>query len=149
LARGRGEQLSPVLTGSDLHVVVAFPPVSLSTAAVYGQLKVPQTARSSLSFRTAFEQNDRQAMSSLMMNRLSEPALEILPQLGDLMESLWQSGLQPCQLTGSGSACFGIARDAKHAQEVVGRLRIELQPGVLLQAAQMVSAAAPIDIQPS
>ena len=148
-AQGRGEILSPVPTETGLHFVVAFPAMSLSTAAVYGQLEVPQTPVSSSSFRTAFQQSDREAMSSVMMNRLSEPASEILPQLGELVESLWQSVLQPCQLTGSGSACFGIARDAQHAQAVVERLRIELQPGVLLQAAQMVPAAAPIEIKPS
>ena len=83
------------------------------------------------------------------MNRLTEPAMEILPQLDELLKSLWQSGLQPCQLTGSGSACFGIADDAEHAQDVVKRLKTELQPGVLLQAAQTVPAAAPIQIEPS
>lgn len=149
LARGRGELLSPILTRTCIHFVVAFPAVSLSTAAVYSQLNVPKLPISSSSFRSAYQRGEHGAMARAMMNRLSEPALRILPQLDDLVKSLWQSGLQPCQLTGSGSACFGIARDAKHAQDVVKRLKIELQPGVLLQATQTVPASAAIDIEPS
>lgn len=148
-AQGRGELLSPILTRTSLHFVVAFPAVSLGTAAVYGQLVVPKRPVSSSSFRSAYESAEYGAMAKAMMNRLSEPALSILPQLDDLMKSLWQSGLQPCQLTGSGSACFGIARDAQHAQDVVKRLRNELQPGVLLRAAQTVVASASIHIEPS
>lgn len=148
-ATGRGEVLSPLVTRTSIHFVVAFPAVSLSTAAVYGHLNVPPSPVDSAGFRTAFARGDRQSMAMAMMNRLSEPAMEILPQLDELLKSLWQSGLQPCQLTGSGSACFGIADDAKHARDVVKRLKTELQPGVLLQAAQTVPAAAPIEIKPS
>lgn len=148
-ASGRGEVLSPVSMRTPIHFVVAYPPVSLSTAAVYRRLRVPSNPIQSKAFLAAFSDEDREQMSSRMMNRLAEPALEILPQLGELIESLWQSGLQPCQLTGSGSACFGIANDFEHAQDVVKRLKTELQPGVLLQVVQTVPAAAPIVIEPS
>lgn len=148
-ATGRGERITPLQMRTSIHFVVAYPAVSLSTAAVYGRLIVPERPVSSSLFRAALQRGDVAGMSATMMNRLSEPALEILPQLGDLLESLWQSGLQPCQLTGSGSACYGIANDGPHAQGVVKRLLIELQPGVLLRAARTVSAAAPIEIEPS
>ncbi|MCO8121785.1 4-(cytidine 5'-diphospho)-2-C-methyl-D-erythritol kinase [Stieleria sp. TO1_6] len=149
LARGRGEKLSPIATRTSIHFVVAFPNFSLSTASVYGALRVPKVAIDSAAFLAAFGAGDKLEMGQTMFNRLAEPALEIMPRLGELIESLWQSGLRPCQLTGSGSACFGIAEDAEHATDVVKRLKIELQPGVLLQAAQTVSAAASIEIEPS
>ena len=148
-ATGRGERLSPLLTRTSIHFVVAYPPAALSTGGVYGRLKVPPEPVSSHDFRRAFLGGDGASMQQAMMNRLSEPALEILPELGDLVESLWQSGLQPCQLTGSGSACFGVAKDSGHARDVVNRLKIELQPGVLLRAVQAVPAAAPVKIEPS
>jgi 4-diphosphocytidyl-2-C-methyl-D-erythritol kinase len=149
LAQGRGERLTPIQTRTSIHFVVAFPPISLSTAAVYQRLRVPPSPQSSSEFLQAFERDDRHLMAQKMMNRLAEPALEIQPRLDDLIECLWQSGLQPCQLTGSGSACFGIARDRQHAMDVVKRLEFELQPGVLLRAAQTVPAAAAIEIEPS
>ncbi|WP_182865998.1 4-(cytidine 5'-diphospho)-2-C-methyl-D-erythritol kinase [Stieleria mannarensis] len=149
LATGRGELLSPLQTCPSIHFVVAYPSVSLSTAGVYAQLNVPPHPVGSGSFLQAMARQDRESMGREMMNRLTEPALKILPQLNELLESLWQSGLQPCQLTGSGSACFGIARDAEQAKDIVKRLKTELQPGVLLRMAQTVPAATPIEIEPS
>lgn len=148
-AQGRGERLTPIRTRTSIHFVVAFPPISLSTAAVYRRLRVPRSPQSSSEFLKALERDDHRLMAQKMMNRLAEPALEMQPALDDLIECLWQSGLQPCQLTGSGSACFGIARDARHAMDVVKHLKFELQPGVLLRAAQTVPAAAAIEIEPS
>ncbi len=148
-ARGRGELLEPLHECTPLHAVVVYPAVGLSTPEVYGRLKVPLTPTSANGFIESFQLGNTGDLASQMINRLSEPALEIFPELGELIESLWQSGLQPCQLTGSGSACFGVARDAVHAREVLTRLKIELQPGVLLKAVRTVSSAAPIEIRPS
>ena len=148
-ATGRGEMLSPIHTGTSIDFVVAYPAAGLSTAAVYRKLRVPSKPQTSAAFRSALEAGDRDSMSELMMNRLSEPALEILPQLRDLRDSLWQSDEQTCQLTGSGSAMFAVMRDADHAQEVVNRLRIQLTPGVLLRVARTVPAAAHIETVPS
>ncbi|QEF96028.1 4-diphosphocytidyl-2-C-methyl-D-erythritol kinase [Stieleria maiorica] len=148
-ATGRGERLLPLQICPLIHFVVAYPSVSLSTAGVYAQLNVPQHPVGSASFLQAMDREDRESMGRAMMNRLSEPALKILPQLSELLESLWQCGLQPCQLTGSGSACFGIAKDAEQAKDIVKRLKTELQPGVLLRVARTVPAATPIEIEPS
>lgn len=148
-ATGRGEVISPLSMRTSIHFVVAYPAASLSTAEVYRQLKVPSKPVSSDAFLAGLRSGERESIGKSMMNRLSEPALKILPQLGELLESLWHCGLQPCQLTGSGSACFGIANDAEHAKDVVKRLQIELQPGVLLRAVQAVPAATPIEVEPS
>ena len=146
-AGGRGELLSPLSMSKSLDFVVAYPNAALSTALVYQKLKVPLNPVNSAAFIEACNQNDQDRIGGNMMNRLYEPALEILPRLGELMESLWQSGLQPCQLTGSGSACYGIAKNAAHAKEIVKRLSVDLQPGVMLRAAKAVSAAAPIEMK--
>ena len=148
-AGGRGELITPLTKRTGIHFVVAYPPHRLSTAKVYGALQVSPQPVSSKRFIDAWERGDEQAVLKAMMNRLSEPASKILPQLHDLIESLWQSGLQPCQLTGSGSACFGIARDADHAFDALKRLESQLQPGVLLRVAHTIPAAAPIKITPT
>lgn len=146
-ATGRGEILTPLKSCPTLDLVVAYPNASLSTADVYRGLKVSNTPIDSSGFIEAFQRGDRDAMSRTMMNRLTEPALKILARSGELIESLWQSGLQTCQLTGSGSACFGLAQSAEQAQDVVKRLKVKLQPGVMLRAVQTVPAAAPIEIE--
>lgn len=147
-ARGRGELLSPVFRRTPLHFVVAFPSNSLSTASVYRQLRVPEDPVDASRFLETFQGGQIDHLTNVMMNRLTAPALEIMPTLSDLLRSLEQSGLQPCQLTGSGSACFGIATDSDEARTVVEQLRSELQPGALVQAVQMVSPVSPVVVQP-
>ena len=146
-ARGRGEQLTPVMRRTPLHFVVAFPNNGLSTAAVYRQLRVPEDPVDTSSFLDVFQSDQNDQLTNVMMNRLTKPALEIMPRVGDLLRSLEQSGLQPCQLTGSGSACFGVARDAEEARTVVEQLRSDLQPGTLVQAVQMVPPVSPVVVE--
>lgn len=146
-ATGRGEVLTPLHARPSLALVLAYPNKGLSTAAVYKQLRLPESPCNSSAFITAFESGERSAMASSMMNRLTQPALEILPRSGELIESLWQIGLQPCQLTGSGSACFGLAENTEHAHDAVERLKVDLQPGVMLRVVHTVSATAPIEIE--
>ena len=148
-ATGRGEILEPITRRTSIHFVVAYPNRGLSTAEVYRRLRVPDSPISSEAFIAAFGAEEDAVAMQQVMNRLSEPALGIMPRLSDLIESLWQSDLRPCQLTGSGSACFGVARDSDHAHAVVERLKVDLQPGVLLRAVQMVAPASPIVIEPS
>ncbi|MCD0460448.1 4-(cytidine 5'-diphospho)-2-C-methyl-D-erythritol kinase [Roseiconus lacunae] len=148
-ASGRGEILQPVDMRTDLFFVVGYPPASLATKDVYGRLRVPAEPISSKGFLASLRANSLEDLTSLMINRLSEPALEIRPELSELLESLWKSGLQPCQLTGSGSACFGIARDAEFAQTALKQLRANQSVPALWRATRSVAAAATIEIDPS
>lgn len=145
-AGGRGERLTPIDVEMAMSFVVAYPPVALSTARVYGELTVPSSPFTSERFQSLLFKREFDVAQREMRNRLQEPAERILPRTSELLDSLWKSGLQTCQLTGSGSACFGIARDHAHAIEVAERLKQELQPGHLVRAVQSVAAAAPIEI---
>ncbi|MCC9600796.1 4-(cytidine 5'-diphospho)-2-C-methyl-D-erythritol kinase [Stieleria sp. JC731] len=144
-ATGRGEILQPVDMRTAIHFVVGYPPASLPTIEVYRRLKVPAAPINSSGFLAALRNDRAEDLATSMMNRLSEPALEIFPELNELLESLWQSGLQPCQLTGSGSACFGIARDAEHAQQALQQLKTIHSVPALWRATRSVSAAATIE----
>ena len=146
-ATGRGERLTVVHRPTTLHFVVAYPSRSLSTGTVYRQLRVPEDPVNTSRFLEVFERDQFDELTNVMMNRLTEPALEIMPGLRHLLDSLEQSGLQPCQLTGSGSACFGLARDSDEARTVVEQLRSELQPGALVQAVQMVPPVSPVVVE--
>jgi 4-diphosphocytidyl-2-C-methyl-D-erythritol kinase len=147
-ARGRGEQIEAIPWAKTIYFVVAYPARMLSTAEVYGQLRVPTNPQSADGFLSELERHRWDSLGAVMINRLTQPALALHPPLGELLESMWRSGLEACQLTGSGSACFGIARSAEHALEVTERLRGRLQPGVLLRASETVAASAPVEIVP-
>lgn len=148
-ATGRGEKVAPLAISSDFdpsetYLLIAYPPIPLSTAKVYSALRIPKYPVSSAKFRQALQSNNREQWESSMMNRLSEVAEEITPQVKDLLKSLWKSGLETCQLTGSGSACFGVASNFENASRILNALQSDLTPGVLLRLARITPTAAPI-----
>ncbi|TWU05548.1 4-(cytidine 5'-diphospho)-2-C-methyl-D-erythritol kinase [Stieleria varia] len=140
-ARGRGELLNPVSLRSPLPVVVAYPRHGLSTAEVYGRLTVPSETIDPEPFLKALSSGNRKLIGEKMTNRLTAPAREIRPEIDEMLESMWRSGLQTCQLTGSGSACFAITDTIGQARRAAARLRAMLQPGALVWATHTTTTA--------
>lgn len=139
-ATGRGEKLHPAKMAAPLHVVVAFPNESLSTAKVYAASRVPPDPCRAEGLLAALAGGNRALIASELMNRLSEPAREIAPRIDEIMKSMWRAGLRTCQLTGSGSACFALADSARDAKRASARLRASLQPGAFVMATRTIYA---------
>lgn len=122
VATGRGEQIRPTgLTGS-LPFVVAFPPQALSTAAVYAACQVPRVPHESASLTAAMAAGDTGRMTPHFFNRLAAPARQLSPWIDRLLEAMRAVDLNGCQLTGSGSACFAVARSKRHAIRCAAQL---------------------------
>jgi 4-diphosphocytidyl-2-C-methyl-D-erythritol kinase len=146
-ARGRGERIAPIRIAADLHFVVVFPPVSLSTGAVYARSRVPSEPRDGDDLAAALQSGDRQRITANLGNRLSRPAQKIAPRIDEILDSMWRSGLEACQLTGSGSACFALARSAGDARRSEMRLRSVLEPGALISVARCTTVPAIVSIR--
>ncbi|TWU23169.1 4-diphosphocytidyl-2-C-methyl-D-erythritol kinase [Novipirellula galeiformis] len=125
-ATGRGEQITPVSLATELNAVIAFPAISLSTATVYSQSSVPTSPSSANDFIKAANTGILESITSQMCNRLQETATQITPQIDEILKSMWRLGLLGCQLTGSGSACFGLADSAIQAKRLAEQLRRQL-----------------------
>ena len=145
-ARGRGEQIEPVQLAKTLDCIVIFPAISLSTAKVYAHSQIPSTPRDATALVELLEDPKPTDLEPAMLNRLSDPAKKLAPQIGEILESLWHEGLRTCQLTGSGSACFAISRSAESAQQAASNLRARLEPGALVMATQSTQVPAQIDV---
>ncbi len=143
-ARGRGESLEEIEMRMTLHGVVVFPGVSLSTAAVYANSQVDPFPQTACRMVEALENGDRARMGAEMVNRLSEPAKKLAPQIVEILESLWRAGLGTCQLTGSGSACFAVASSAIEAKRCAAGLRAVLEPGAIVVAVRSTHVPATI-----
>jgi len=137
-ATGRGEHIAPIEVGKKLDFVVIFPAVSLSTAKVY--------AHSQTDLVEQLRDSKAIDFSASMMNRLTGPAKKLAPQIGEILESLWQADLRMCQLTGSGSACFAIATSSAAAQQTASRLQSSREPGAIVMATQSTQVPARIDV---
>ncbi|QDS95581.1 4-diphosphocytidyl-2-C-methyl-D-erythritol kinase [Roseimaritima multifibrata] len=122
LATGRGEQLAEVALAAPISFVVCFPPHPLSTAAVYSICQVPVNPCSAEELLSTMAKGPLEKLSSLLFNRLGKPASTICPPMADLLESMRSIGLNGCQLTGSGSACFGIAESLADANRIATEL---------------------------
>jgi 4-diphosphocytidyl-2-C-methyl-D-erythritol kinase len=140
LCRGRGEQIEP-LRSAPLQVVVVRPPVGLSTPEVYRRCQPALVPASAQSVREALECGNAAALARGLVNRLQQPAAELIPWIERLEKEFSRQDCLGHQMSGSGSSYFGICRQARHARRVASRLRAR-QAGTVYAARAAGSAAA-------
>jgi len=156
-ATGRGEKIAPLSVSEPIHFVVLFPAVTASTSLVYAESHVPRSPRTSSQLITALESDKQESLHSLLFNRLTVPAKKIAPEIDEILESMWRTGLKTCQLTGSGSACFAIVGSSKDATALVTQFQTEIRDlragklvkshlGVRAKAARSVSVPTEIEL---
>ena len=148
-ATGRGEKITGIELSTPIHYVIVYPNASLSTPEVYSHSRIPAEIRLPNQLLDAMANGDICEIQRHLANRLSEPAKKILPRIDEILESLWRSGLQACQLTGSGSACFAVARSDLQSKEAKTLLQSTLEPGALISLARSVSVPAKITLTQS
>jgi len=131
IAGGRGETIRRVPGIPPLAAVIACPAAGLSTAAVYRQC-VPNATRRGDAERLAeaLAAGRLRAASDSMHNALEAPAKELCPDVRRLLEDMARAGAVRPMLTGSGSACFALARTGTEARGIAGRLSAAGWPGV-------------------
>lgn len=117
VALGRGE----VLTGvgnpvRNLALVVAKPEASCSTAEVYARYDRGAGERSAKTLRSALADIASGRVTEAIANDLSEAAQAVAPEITRVLRALADAGLSSPCVTGSGSACFAVARDLDHAR---------------------------------
>jgi 4-diphosphocytidyl-2-C-methyl-D-erythritol kinase len=125
VCRGRGERVEPISLPRDLHFVLVCPPIGSSTAAVYRHVVVPDQPRSVRPVLDALD--DPSALGPALFNRLEPIARERAPGLEAVRNALHELHTGPGLLaghlmSGSGSAFFGLARDAEAARTAVAHL---------------------------
>jgi 4-diphosphocytidyl-2-C-methyl-D-erythritol kinase len=119
VCRGRGERVQRVPGLPRMHFVVVKPPASLSTAAVFEAWKEEASSRGGVA--TLIELLRSGALSQAgrwRMNRLAAAAAALSPWIERILGELAKQSLCGRLMTGSGSACFGVARSAWHARRV-------------------------------
>ncbi len=127
VCRGRGEIVQSVSALPRMHFVVVKPPASLSTAEVFARwdrqhdAAVVERRSAAGGLETLIELLRRGALAQAgrrMWNRLESAAGAISPWIDRLRFELSKHGFCGQLMTGSGSACFGMARSATQARRV-------------------------------
>jgi 4-diphosphocytidyl-2-C-methyl-D-erythritol kinase len=119
---GRGEIVEPVPLGRPLDLVLACPPVGLSTAAVYGGVTVPAHPQTGAAIRRALAQGQVEEVGRRLHNRLQETALRLQPQLAGLLQRLAALGSAGNLMSGSGTSVFVLCRGPEEAQGLFRQL---------------------------
>lgn len=113
---GVGEILTPFTLGKRLWFVIAKPKEGVSTRELFSRLPLPRPRVQTLSAVAALAKGDLHSLAPLMQNVLEPAAIELVPEIGVLKQKLLDAGAIAAQMTGSGSAVFGLF-ESKEAAE--------------------------------
>ena len=123
LATGRGEILTPLPDFAGHGVVLANPPLHVSTAWVYGNYRgaVGNRRRDLSPLRRSIEQQDFAAVADTLFNDLETVTVPAYPQVAEIKEQLLQAGAAGVLMSGSGPTVFALTPDFASAAELAGR----------------------------
>ena len=124
---GRGETIQPIASHFCLPVVIAKPPIGLSTADVYSRSRVPGSPNSSGPLMEAMNSGQKTRIGRLLFNRLQPFAAEITDWIDRLQYEFSRTNCIGQQMTGSGSCYFGIYQNRKVARKAAGCLSNRLR----------------------
>jgi 4-diphosphocytidyl-2-C-methyl-D-erythritol kinase len=124
LAAGRGEVVTSLPPLPKCYVILAKPPVSVSTAWAYGNFKKEEAVRPDLdAMRTCLAQKDLMGVAGLLGNALESVTRKAHPEIALLKERLLEYGSLAAMMSGSGPTVFGLVRSEKEGTFILERLR--------------------------
>lgn len=125
ICRGRGERVEPIDVPQGMHFAVVRPQAGLATADVYRRCRPAVQPRSVEPLRSALERGRFNAVGRLMHNGLQTPAVELRPELNQLRSRF---DAIPClgrQMSGSGTAWYGVFAGRRQARRAAVALRAQ------------------------
>lgn len=123
LATGIGTDLKELSQCSEIYLVLINPPLSVSTAQVYGNLnldsidKHPQTNK----MIEALEDKNTTAIIDNTDNLLEKVTLKLYPEVADLKDKVEEIA-EKVLMSGSGPTILGFVSGIKEAEEVKNKL---------------------------
>lgn len=124
LATGRGEKIQKLPAPPTCWVVLAKPKIGVSTAQVYGGLKIegiehPDTKQ----MIRAIETNDYDLMCNSLGNVLESVTFDLHPEVVIIKEQMKRFGADAVLMSGSGPTVFGLVDNESRLGRVYNGLR--------------------------
>ncbi|MDP4118273.1 MAG: 4-(cytidine 5'-diphospho)-2-C-methyl-D-erythritol kinase [Bacillota bacterium] len=125
LAEGIGEILTPIKNLPKTIVLLAKPPISLSTKLVYSmikwdEIKLHPDTEGALS---AIEREDINGLSARMYNVLEEVSCEKYPIIKEIKLKMLEGGALGSIMSGSGPTVFGLYDSEEKANKTMEELK--------------------------
>jgi len=119
IATGRGERLERIDNPPQCWVVLAKPPINVSTADVYGKFRASEVKEhpSMKDMLSAISCGSFADMCASLGNVLEDVTLKHYPEVLQLKESMQKLGAEGVLMSGSGPTVFGlVSKEAKLAR---------------------------------
>lgn len=119
LSEGIGEVLTPVDPIPDCYILVAKPPVNVSTKMVYTNLHLNELKRHPNvdGMTEALKGGDLKTICTYMENVLESVTVKLHPEIEELKNIMKEQGALNAIMSGSGPTVFGIFEDRDVAQQ--------------------------------
>lgn len=117
LAEGRGERLTALTEMPEMLFVICKPPLSLSTPELYTRLDAITIGQrpDTTAMRAALQRNDLVEVGKNLCNVFEQVVLPEHPELNYIKSVMMTYGAYGAQMTGSGSAVFGLFDSFEYA----------------------------------
>jgi 4-diphosphocytidyl-2-C-methyl-D-erythritol kinase len=116
LATGRGEKLEHISAPPQCWVVLAKPPINVSTSEIYGKLNAREIKHHPFTSGVLSAIRDKQfdRLCDNLGNVLEEVTLDLYPEVRHLKECMQRLGADGVLMSGSGPTVFGlVSKEAK------------------------------------
>ncbi len=125
LATGRGEALAPLPALPRVWVVLAKPPVAVSTAWVYGNYRGERVAvRPDVAgMKACLAGGDLQGVAARLGNVLETVTVPAHPEIAALKAAMLEQGAMASLMSGSGPTVFGLVDDRRRAEKIAAALK--------------------------
>ena len=119
LSEGIGERLTPLPPMPECWILIAKPPICVSTGFVYGNLKANElTVHPDIDGMTeAIKHNDLQGITSRLGNVLETVTIPAHPEIAVIKDRRLDYGAMQALMSGSGPTVFGIFAEEEQAAE--------------------------------
>ena len=124
LATGRGEKIEELTAPPACWVVLAKPRIGVSTAEIYGNLKVDEIVHpNTKAMLKAIETNDYELMCNSLGNVLESVTFNLYPEVVTLKEQMQRFGADAVLMSGSGPTVFGLVDTEARVNRIYNGLR--------------------------
>jgi 4-diphosphocytidyl-2-C-methyl-D-erythritol kinase len=125
IATGRGEKLQPIASPPQCWVILAKPPLHVSTSDVYGKVRASAIRNhpDTKGLLAAIENQDFHRICGSIGNVLEEVTLEMYPEVRRIKESMIKLGAEGVLMSGSGPTVFGLVSKQSKVHRIYNGLR--------------------------
>ncbi len=138
ICQGIGEIMTPLTTAPDMAVLIAKPPISISTKYVYTHLKLDSARHPDMDkVIAAYKSGDLKAVAGSMGNVLETVSEKENGIISSLKASMLEEGAVGSLMSGSGPTVFGLFENMTQAVKAGEKMK-EKYPDVFIQLVNLI-----------